>query len=194
MQEPDFGRLIYLVLLGTVIAGYFFAQNRDRLGKVMQQAILWVFLFAGIIVLYGLKDDLKQQILPQAYVQTNETGQIILKRAKDQHFYATLEINGQNVVFVIDTGATDMVLNQPDAERVGIDPDKLVFIGTAQTANGRVNTARVKLDTVTFGDVTDERITAWVNDGDMGGSLLGMSYLSRFSKLEISGDKLLLTR
>ncbi len=194
MDGPEIGQLVYLIILGLMVAGWFFTQNRQKMSKTLQQMILWVFLFAGIIVLYGLKDDLKQQILPQAYVQTNETGQIILKRAKDQHFYATLEINGQNVVFVIDTGATDMVLNQPDAERVGIDPDKLVFIGTAQTANGRVNTARVKLDTVTFGDVTDERITAWVNDGDMGGSLLGMSYLSRFSKLEISGDKLLLTR
>jgi aspartyl protease family protein len=187
------GRLIYVVILLVIVGGWFFAQNRQKLNQNLQQAILWLFLFAGAVLLYGVKDDLRQQISPRAAVQS-ENGQIILRRAQDSHFYANLKINGQDIEFIVDTGASDMVLSREDAIKVGLDPAKLVYFGAAQTANGAVKTARVKLDSVDFGGVTDRRVTAFVNDGDMFGSLLGMSYLSRFSRLEIAGDRLILTR
>ncbi|NOX74376.1 MAG: TIGR02281 family clan AA aspartic protease [Alphaproteobacteria bacterium] len=193
MGGDSIGRLIYVVLLLVIVGGWFFAQNRQKLNKNLQQAILWGFLFAGAVLLYGVKDDLRQQISPRAAVQT-ENGQIILRRASDLHFYASLKINGQDIEFIVDTGASDMVLSRQDAIKVGLDPAKLVYFGSAQTANGAVKTARVKLDSVTFGGVTDTSVTAFVNDGEMFGSLLGMSYLSRFSRLEIAGDRLILTR
>jgi aspartyl protease family protein len=194
MDETSVGHLIYLVLLGLMVVGWFFAQNRQRLNKTLQQMVLWALLFGGVIVLYGLKDALRLQVMPQASVQRVDDGKVVLKRAADRHFYARLLINGADVVFVIDTGATDMVLSRQDASKVGIDPDNLVYFGSAQTANGQVKTARVRLDEVRFGDITDRGVTAWVNDGEMGGSLLGMSYLSRFARLEIQGDTMILSR
>ncbi len=194
MDETSVGHLIYLVLLGLMVVGWFFAQNRQRLNKTLQQMVLWALLFGGVIVLYGLKDELRLQVMPQASVQRVDDGKIVLKRAADRHFYARLVINGADVVFVIDTGATDMVLSRQDASKVGIDAENLVYFGSAQTANGQVKTARVRLDEVRFGDITDRGVTAWVNDGEMGGSLLGMSYLSRFARLEIQGDTLILSR
>lgn len=189
----NIGRLIYLVILLVIIGRWVFAQNRQRLGKNLQQMVLWGFLFAGAILLYGIKDDLQQQIVPRATVQQNGD-QIVLTRARDLHFYATLKVNGQDVVFIVDTGATEIFLSHSDAQKIGLDINTLAFIGTAQTANGSVQTARVKLAEVEFGGQIDANVTAWVNDGDMFGSLLGMSYLSRFSRLEIAGNKLYLTR
>lgn len=193
MQEPDIGQFVYLVLLGTVIAGYFFVQNRNRLGQMAQQAILWSFLFAGAITLYGFKDQLQRQLFPRQAVQT-EVGRLAIPRATDRHFYVALEINGQAIDFVIDTGATEVVLSQNDAGKIGINPEDLIYTGYASTANGEVRTARVKLETVSLGQYTDKNLTAWVNDGEMDISLLGMAYLSRFSSLEITGDTLFLTR
>jgi aspartyl protease family protein len=187
------GRLIYVVILLIIVGGWFFAQNRQKLNKNLQQMVLWLFLFAGAILLYGVKDDLRQQISPRAAVQS-ENGQIVLQRAPDMHFYATLKINGQDIEFIVDTGASDMVLSRQDAILVGLDPSNLAYFGAAQTANGTVKTARVKLDSVEFGGVTDARVSAFINDGDMFGSLLGMSYLSRFSRLEIANDRMILTR
>ena len=57
----------------------------------------------------------------------------------------TLEINGTPVRFMVDTGASDIVLSRRDAERVGIDPAALGYLGRARTANGTVPTARVRL-------------------------------------------------
>ncbi len=47
---------------------------------------------------------------------------------------------------------------------------------------------------VRLGDITDRNLRVFVNEGDMDQSLLGMAYLRRFSKIEIAGDMLLLTR
>jgi aspartyl protease family protein len=193
MDGETTARLIYLVLLGAVILTWFLAQNRNRMNKTLQQALLWLLLFSGVVVLYGLRDELRQQVLPRSSVQI-DGDRIAIRRAADQHFYATLTVNGQPITFVVDTGATDVVLSREDARRIGFEPDNLVYFGTARTANGEVRTARIKLETVEFAGFTERNVAAWVNDGEMFGSLLGMAYLSRFARLEITGDTLYLTR
>ncbi|MCL4144737.1 UNVERIFIED_CONTAM: hypothetical protein GTU68_053478 [Idotea baltica] len=119
---------------------------------------------------------------------------IEVPKGRDNHFRLTLQINGVNVNFLVDTGASQVVLTQEDAMRVGLNPDDLAYIHTAMTANGEVATAPVRLDRVTLGDITDTRVRASVNSGDMGSSLLGMSYLSRFDSIEIRQDVLILNR
>ena len=193
MDGDSIGRVIYLVLLLLVVGGWFFAQNRQRLNKTLQQAVLWLFLFAGMVIIYGLRDDLRRAVMPRSTISV-QGDRIIINRAADRHFYVTLKLNDEPVLFVVDTGATNMVLSRDDARRIGIDPDKLVYYATAQTANGTVRTARVRLETVELAGKVDRNVTAWVNDGQMDGSLLGMSYLTRFSKIEINGDKMILTR
>jgi aspartyl protease family protein len=64
----------------------------------------------------------------------------------------------------------------------------------AQTANGIVRMAPVRLDTVTVGDVSARNIQAVVNGGELRQSLLGMSYLNLFSSIEIKQDRMILTR
>ena len=62
------------------------------------------------------------------------------------------------------------------------------------TANGIVETAPVRLATVRLGAITDEGMGAVVNRGELSESLLGMSYLRRFARLEMSGGQLRLAR
>ncbi|HHI69908.1 MAG TPA: TIGR02281 family clan AA aspartic protease [Rhodobacteraceae bacterium] len=193
MDGDNLARLIYLVLLGSAIGGYFFVQNRDNLGKTAQHAAIWGFIFVGAVVVIGLWGDIRNSVMPsQSYVN----GQAIVEvpRSNDGHYYLTLEIDGTPVRFVIDTGASDVVLTRQDAKRVGIDVDNLFFGGVAGTANGEVRTARVKLHNVRLGDITDPVVAASVNGGEMDTSLLGMSYLQRYSKIELGGGKLVLRR
>ena len=91
-------------------------------------------------------------------------------------------------------GATGIVLSRRDAASIGIDPDGLAYLGTAQTANGRVATAGVRLGLVKFGTFTDTNVPARVTEGGLGSSLLGMSYLDRFANIAIAGDTMTLTR
>ncbi|MDF9302469.1 TIGR02281 family clan AA aspartic protease [Tritonibacter mobilis] len=193
MNSDDIGQLIYLVLLLLVVGSWVFVQNRQSLGKTAQQLMIWALIFLGVIAAYGLWDDIRTTVVPQQAV-LSEDGQIRVPRASDGHYYLTLQVNDQPVQFLVDTGASDMVLNADTAERLGIDPSALSYFGRAMTANGEVRTARVTLDTVALGPITDRDVSAWVNEGALAQSLLGMGYLQRFSGFEIRNNELILTR
>jgi aspartyl protease family protein len=192
MTGDQTASLIYMSLLAFAIGGSYLIANRGRMGKMMQSAAIWGLIFLGAIAAFGLWDDIRSQAVPmQRAVSGN---QIAVPRAPDTHFYLTLQIDGTPVRFIVDTGATDIVLGAEDAARLGIDTDRLAFLGRANTANGTVRTARVSLDEVRLGGIVDRDVPAWVTTGEMEGSLLGMSYLNRFGSLQISDDTLLLTR
>jgi aspartyl protease family protein len=193
MTGDDTARLLYLVLLGAAVVAWFFAQNRASLGKTMQHVVVWGLIFVGAIAAVGLWGDLRNTVSPAAYTTLGED-KIELQRALDGHYYVTAQVNGAPVDFVVDTGATLIVLTRADAERAGLDTDELAFVGRAGTANGMVSTAPVRLNSLTIGPLEDRGIAASVNGGELDQSLLGMSYLERFSSVEISGGKMILTR
>lgn len=192
MDSYDIGRLTYLVILGAAVGGYFLAQNRGNWNKLAQQAAIWALIFVGVIAGYGLWTDIQRDLAPRQSVLS--TGQIEVPRMFDGHFYLTAQLNGAPVRFVVDTGATDVVLTKQDAERIGIDIGRLSFTGSAMTANGTVRTAPAVVATIRLGAIEDANLRVFVNEGEMDESLLGMTYLRRFTKIEIAGDRLILTR
>ena len=192
MNSDDYGRLIYLVILAAAIGGSMLLSYRGALGKLAQQLSIWGLIFVGVAAGYGLWSDISTSRPRMAVI--DDSGTLQLPQAADGHYYLSLKINGQPVDFMIDTGASDVVLSQADATRVGIDPASLSYFGEASTANGTVRTARVTLDDVELAGVDEGALTAWVNEGDLDMSLLGMSYLRRFSSMAISGGVMRLTR
>ncbi|WP_306006578.1 retropepsin-like aspartic protease family protein [Aquicoccus porphyridii] len=192
-MSNDPATLTYLVLLLSAIAVWFFVHNRERLGKMVQQALAWGLIFAGALAVVALWDDIRQAVTPQQSVIA-EQGVITLPRARDGHYYVTAEVNGTPIRFTVDTGATEIVLSRQDALSAGIDTESLAYVGRAYTANGEVRTAPVRLDSISIGAIRDDRVMAYVNDGDMSGSLLGMRYLNRYSRIEITDGALTLTR
>lgn len=185
-------RVLYLALLGLALLVGLFTAYRDRLGTAIQHAAIWLLIFAGAIVAYGFKDQLTAQLVPGHAAVSGE--EIRLIRAADGHFHARLEINGTPIAFLVDTGATEMVLTLSDARAVGLEPVRLAFTRTAMTANGPVGGAPVRLEEVRFAGVTERNLPAVVNGGALHVSLLGMRYLERFASVEIAGDTLTLRR
>ena len=194
MANIETGQLIYLLLLLLMVAGWFFMQNRQGLNKTLQQLAVWGMIFVGVAAGYGLWGDISRtSALPQQSYEAG-LGTVTIPRARDGHYYLTAQINDQPVRFVVDTGATDMVLTRADARAVGLDPDTLNYLGRAGTANGEVRTAFVRLDEVRLGEVRDTNVPAVVNQGEMSQSLLGMGYLQRWGRIEIANGELILTR
>jgi aspartyl protease family protein len=189
----DTGRLIYLVLLGLMVIGWFIAQGRTSWNKTLQQAAIWAFIFGGFIAGYGLWNDIAQTVRPQQVVFA-EDNRIVVPRNPNGHYYIQTQVNGAPVRFVLDTGATSIVLTREDAKAAGLDVSDLNFYSRAMTANGEVRTAPVRLDSIALGPVTDTNVNAVVNEGEMSSSLMGMTYLQRWGKIEIAGDTLTLVR
>ncbi len=193
MSGDQFASLIYLSILGTVVGGYFLLANSHRMGKVAQQAAIWAMIFIGVAAAAGLWTDIRDSAANRQ-AAFDDGARVVVTRAQDGHYHLTLDVNGVAIPFLVDTGASDMVLSSADAARAGIDTGTLRFLGTAVTANGTVRTATIRLDAVTLGGFTDRDVTAQVSDGDMFGSLLGMAYLSRFARISIEGDRMTLAR
>ena len=154
---------------------------------------IWALIIVATVLAYGFKDDLIAIVrVGEGSVGDDQT--ITFRRGGDGHFYARLSVNGEDMPFLIDTGATDLVLTRKAAAAVGFDVGRLAFTQQAKTANGVVSGAPVVLDSVTLGPFTDRNVRAIVNGGDLHTPLLGMNYLDRFRSFRIEGDRLILVR
>ncbi len=193
-DDPDSqARLFYLAILGMALIGGVFYNYRNRLGTAVQHAAIWVLIFLGVTIAYGFKDQLTTQLYPDS-ARSVDDRTIALRRADDGHFYARVRVNGTGIRFMVDTGATNLVLSQQDARRIGLAMDSLNYVLPTNTANGRVYGAGVVLDRVELGGFVDTDVRAMVNGGRMNESLLGMTYLDRFRSFSVEGDTLLLSR
>jgi aspartyl protease family protein len=192
-DADNIARLGYLGLLGAAVLMWFVTHNRGSLGKTLQQALIWVFIFMGVIAVVGLWEDIRTTTAPYGRMTTTDNS-IIVPRARDGHYYLQLLVNGKPVDFLVDTGASQIVLSQEDAARIGLKPDDLNYFGRALTANGEVRTAPAKLDNVVLGPFQDRELTAWVNEEQMDQSLLGMEYLQRFGSFTIQNGQMILAR
>lgn len=183
----DFARLGYLVLLLVFIGGALVFEFAGRRNQAMRSAAIWLLIF-GVAVAgasWWMERDRAQVI---------DGDRIEIGASYDGHFYLTADVNGQPIRFMVDTGASAIYLSQDDARTAGIDPGTLYYNSAAITANGRVRTADVTLDSFAVGDIIDTNVAAQVTDGDMDGSLLGLEYLNRYARITFEGDRLILER
>ncbi len=116
----------------------------------------------------------------------------VVPRSPDNHFWAETTINGAPVRALVDTGATLVALTRADARRAGLVLEQLVYDHPIETAGGIVNAARIRLDTVMVGGIALDNVEGIVAPDGLGYSLLGMSYLGRLTRLEVTREALTL--
>lgn len=192
MNSEDSANLLYLSVLLGAVGFYFIVANRQKMGQMIRHAALWGLIFIGLLAGAALWQDIGPRLMSNQVVRSD--GALEVPRDASGHYTVFTKVNGKAVEFLVDTGASNVVLSMEDAKKAGVDLDNLSFLGRANTANGAVRTAPVWIDTLELGDFTETRVRAYVTDGDLFGSLLGMDFLQRFEKIEITGDRLILTR
>ena len=186
VKDPQFA---YLLVLAMAVAGYFVSNLVRAPGRTIQQVLVWGLILVGLTSSYEIWPTLRLALGFQKQVVNGQTLQ--LTRGIDGHFHVEAQVNGKSIDFIIDTGASDIVLSKEDARTVGFDPAKLDFSGKAATANGTTETAPVRLKSLVVGPFQNENVRARINGGDLFGSLLGMSFLEDY-KITISGDHMVL--
>lgn len=115
-----------------------------------------------------------------------------IPKSGDGHFWATALVNDKAVRFLVDTGATEVVLTPSDARRLGFDASNLTYDQKILTANGQTQAALVTLTTVGVGRSEISNVDALVVKDGLSTSLLGMSYLGRLSRIEATPSSLVL--
>lgn len=118
---------------------------------------------------------------------------VVVPRDERGHFEVEARVDGRRIGFMVDTGATSIVLTESDAARLGIHPAQREFVVQVKTANGTVRGARTELGMVEVGDLTVRDVAALVlPDEALSENLLGLSFLSRLRRFEYSDGKLVL--
>ena len=185
--------LIWLGLIGTSL----FLHRRLPFGHAAKYAAIWVAIGAGLVLAYSFRHDardiferMKAELLPHSARIVGETVEI--RAGRHGHFLIEADVDGVAIRFLVDTGASDVILTMDDAKRLGFRSEDLTFNKLYRTANGTVQAAPVKIKRMTVGSVTLENVRASVNRADAIRSLLGMSFLGRLSGYEVRGDRMIL--
>ena len=203
LDNDQFGGAVFYSVWALVVAAAIFPR-RARWRDVARNAVLWLaiilVLMAGYLYRYDLQDvgaRLSGGLIPGSPIsQADEAGRmrITLIRGNDEHFHARSSVNGATVDFLVDTGASTVVLSDADARRAGIDPAQLSYTMPVTTANGRTTAARVSIDTLDIGEIRRKNVMAMVaRPGSLDTSLLGMNFLSTLTSFDFRGDRLILT-
>ena len=130
---------------------------------------------------------------PRQIARTTATGaEMVIPAGRNGHFMVTAEVEGVEILFLVDTGASQVILTAEDAERLGHRVDFLEFSDRFQTANGAIRGAPLLLSDLRIGDLEIEDVRASVIQAPMSTSLLGMSFLSRLEGYEVGEEGLIL--
>lgn len=120
-------------------------------------------------------------------------GTVALSSDGAGHFHARIEIDGAMIQMLVDTGASIVALRAEDAANLGINPMPDEYNVRVSTANGDIQTARVRLREVRLENITVYDVDAVVMpQGALAQSLLGMSFLRKLSSFEIAAGQLVL--
>lgn len=200
IDNNDFGRLVTLSAIGTMMGAGILASRRQW-GESLRQAAVWLLIILALATGYLYRFDLQQVgnrltagLIPgRAVVTTGANGEqiLVINKGVSGHFEADVSIDGTPLRMMVDTGASSIVLTYDDAMRLGINADNLVFSIEVSTANGRAMAAPVTLRQVAIGPIMRGTIRGMVTQpGQLDQSLLGMSFLETLGSIEITRDEL----
>jgi aspartyl protease family protein len=186
--------LILLALFSSSLL--FVRQTNWRRGA--RYAGLWLLVGAVLILGYAYQDPLKNialhlrsQIVPGYAVATGER-ELTISESDGGSYMVFGSVNGAQIRFLVDTGASDIVLDPSDARRAGIDTGALRYDRRFATANGVGSGATVTVDRLTVGAITLSDVPVSVQRAEMGVSLLGMDFLRRLKSYSVQDRKLIL--
>lgn len=143
--------------------------------------LLTIWLLIGLAIFLGVK----------VWEREREAGRfqlagevIVLTRSGDGHFHWPGRVDGIEVDFLVDTGATTTALPQSLAERAGLKPLGAV---RAQTAAGATRGFIARADIALEGGVRADKLTVTVLP-DLAAPLLGMDVLGRLHFSQKPGE------
>jgi aspartyl protease family protein len=196
MSGDDNANLIYGLLCAMLMISSL-AARRLPLKQVMKMLLAWVAIFAGVFALFLFRGEFsemwkraKADLAGNAEVAAD--GSMRIKKDESGHFQVRALVNGTEVDFLVDTGATVTTLNPNDAGRANIEVDTTGFPVIAQTANGLAEAQRARIAKFSVGPINRQDFAVHVAEGLGDGNLLGMNFLSSLEGWRVEGDELVL--
>lgn len=184
---------VYILMAVMLVLGSLMAR-REPAAKLLTMALAWIAIFGAGFVLFTFRDDfgwVAQRLRAEATGQPVEQGaQIRIPMAIDGHFWVDGRLNGQQVKFLVDSGATMTTIGRDTADRTEIEvsptPDQIV-----RTGNGLIKVSSGRARSLQIGSI--ERVDVGVHVADNDNlNVLGMNFLSSLQRWGVEGRWLVL--
>ena len=200
MSELLFNEPLLVIAILAVLAaasGWMIERDRPRLARSLRQTGYLGMLAAGLLLVGQLaytaeRSDAALELhrRPRLTVSGGET---IVPMASDGHFWVTAAVNGRELDFLIDTGATFTGLGKSAAEELGIQPDTSQAPIELETANGVITATIGKVDALRFGNIEVHGLPVAVpQDTADETQVIGMNLLSQLASWRVEGKTLIL--
>jgi len=177
------------------------------LGWAVRQVVIWLIVAGLGFAAYTYRDVLfgpqapagsqEQRTAKQTAKGSRKASRpasraLTIRASAGGHFVVEADVDGADIRFMVDTGATEVVLTPEDAARIGFDLRARNFTREFNTAGGIIRAAPVTLRRLRIGQLVMRDVEAWVNESPLFISLLGMSFLKRLDGYEVEDGKLIL--
>jgi aspartyl protease family protein len=198
----------------TLLIGGMALRFRSQPGTALRALAAWALVALVLIWIYAYRFEAGEignrmlgVLLPSHGIVTEPSQQVAgvtsengggsgseIRFALNQygHYQVSARVNGTYVTFLVDTGASDVVLSLADARRIGMSESQLNFNERVETANGIAYAASVVLNNLTIGPIVINRMPAKINHSPMQYSLLGMRFLNQLHSWRVEGQTLIL--
>jgi len=184
---------LYLLMAAMLVLGALITR-REPVAKLISMALAWVAIFGAGFVLFTFRDNLgwvaerlKAEAVGTAVEQGKETR---IPMAIDGHFWVNAKLNGHDVKFLVDSGATTTTIDRDTAKAAGVEMSERrdLFV---RTGNGVIRVASGRAADLTIGGITRHDVALEIADND-DLNVLGMNYLSSLSRWGVEGRWLVL--
>src|SRR3954447_20073410 len=184
---------VYILMAMMLVLGSLMARREPGL-KLVKMALAWVVIFGAGFILFTFRDNfgwvaqrLKAEAVGTPIQQGTETR---IPMAIDGHFWVNARLNGKDVKFLVDSGATMTTVDRQEALAAGVEVsqrrDEYV-----RTGNGIIRVSTGRADELQVGGITRRDVGLQIADND-DLNVLGMNFLSSLSRWSVEGRWLVL--
>jgi aspartyl protease family protein len=184
---------LYLLMAAMLVLGSLMTR-REPAAKMFTMALAWVAIFAAGFVLFTFRDNfgwVAQRLKAEAVGTPVEQGrETRIPMALDGHFWVTAKLNGRDVRFLVDSGATTTTVDRDTARKAGIEvsSQRDQFV---RTGNGVIRVSSARASELQVGGITRHDVGLQIADND-DLNVLGMNYLSSLTRWGVEGRWLVL--
>ena len=185
------GAVMMLTLIGSSLLS-----RRLPLGQAARMVAGWLLIFAAVLVGYSYRFELNAVVQRVAGDLLGERGQTVgstlrLPMAPDGHFWVRARVNGEEVRFLIDSGATTTAVSTDTAAAADLDLDTGLPVAI-NTANGVIEARRTRIRRLSMGPILSKDMAAVVSPAFGDTNVLGMNFLSSLDSWRVDGRTLIL--
>ncbi len=193
MNAEDGPSLIWGIVMVMLLVSSL-AARRIAAGQMAKMALAWIAIFAAMFVIFSYRFELLSVWERMKSEFSGTAGQsyvgeaIAIKRQDDGHYWVRTQVNGNDVDFMIDSGATTSAINRTTATETGIAVDDGGYPIFIETANGRVKAYRGVVQSFQLGPLklTDHKVVVSDNFGDT--NVLGMNFLESMKSWKVEDN------